>query len=127
MSYKRCRKCQQNAQSKIRKGACGTNKDEIILEKAHRIERARIEPDGRRMPRSLVAKFLSYKLKEEIRRNANLLKGTNYFISEQFPKEVMESRKQKIPVMKKAKEEENKVNVVADKLFINGVFYKPSE
>ena len=25
MSYKRCRKCQQNAQSKIRKGACGTN------------------------------------------------------------------------------------------------------
>ena len=26
MSYKRCRKCQQNAQTKIRKGACSTNK-----------------------------------------------------------------------------------------------------
>ena len=74
-----------------------------------------------------MAKFLSHKQKEEIRRNANLLKGTNYFISEQFPKEVMESRKQKIPVMKKAKKEGKKVKLVADKLLINGVLYKPSE
>ena len=102
-------------------------KDEIILERTHRIGRPRIGPNCRHTSRPLVAKFLSYKQKEEIRKNAYLLKGTNYFLSEQFPKEVMESHKQKIPVMKKAKEEGKKVKLVADKLYINGVLYKSSE
>ena len=80
-------------------------KDEIILERAHQTGRARIGPNGRCMTRPLVAKFFSYKQKDKIRRNAKLLIGTNYFISEQFPKEVMERCKRKIPVMKKATEE----------------------
>ena len=43
-------------------------KDEIILERAHRIRRSRIGPNGRHTSRPLVAKFLSYKQKEEIRK-----------------------------------------------------------
>ena len=83
-------------------------KGEIILERAHQIGRVRISPNGRRMSCPLVAKFLSCKKKDKIRRNAKLLIETNYFISEQFPKEVMERCKQNIPVMKKAIEEGEK-------------------
>ena len=97
-----------------------TKKNEIEIERAHRLGRKR--DDGK--PRPIMAKFLRYQDKEFIRKSANLLKGTTIRIAEQFPKEITETRKKLYPVMKKAKEDGNVVKLIKDKLFINGQRYR---
>ncbi|CAB3992748.1 unc-13-like C [Paramuricea clavata] len=88
------------------------------IERAHRIGRNR-----RGNPRPIVVKFLRYPDKELVKRSASKLKGTSIGIGEQFPKDIADIRKSLYPVLKKAKEEGNKVKLVKDKLYINGQLY----
>ena len=57
-----------------------------------------------------------------------MLRNTNFGVREQFPK-VIESRRKKLcPEMKLAKQDENnRMRLVRDKLYINNVQYIPPE
>jgi hypothetical protein len=94
-------------------------KTNIKIERAHRIGR---KQDKRTRP--IVVKFSFYKDREMIRKKGILLKGTNYGIGEQFPREIQDRRKKLIPHLKSAKAKGQKANLVADKLYINNKLFK---
>lgn len=89
----------------------------IQFERVHRIGQRRA--DGR--IRQIVAKFTLFKDREAVRKERKNLKDTNFFISEQFPKEIAERRKKLIPKLKKAKEENRDAWISYDTLYIDGV------
>ena len=96
-------------------------KNEIKLHRAHRI--------GRYNPskvRPIVAKFAFYPDREKVRRNANKLKDTSYGISQQFPREIMDTRKKLVPIMKEARSSGKDAYINVDKLYINNELYTGS-
>ena len=72
-------------------------------------------------PRPIIAKFERFKDREYIRSEApKTLRNKPYGVREQFPKVIEDKRKLLYPEMKKARRNENnKVRMVRDKLFIN--------
>lgn len=70
----------------------------IKLDRIHRL--------GRYNPtksRPIIAKFSYYPEREMVRKAAKSLEGTNFSISQQFPKEIMTRRKNLIPTLKSLK------------------------
>lgn len=94
--------------------------DDVLIERAHRIGR----PNDNR-PRPIVAKFSRFPQREVVRKSAFKLKGANISIGEQFPKIIQERRKKLLPVMKEAKDRQQKAVLIKDKLFIDGKPYHP--
>lgn len=94
-------------------------RNNIKLHRAHRI--GRFNPTK---VRPIVAKFAFYPDREKVRMNAGKLKETQYGISQQFPKEVMDKRRELVPLMKQARREGKDAYIVVDKLYINKVLYK---
>ena len=78
-------------------------------------------------PRNIIAKFTYYKQREQVRMAAPKLKGLAFGINEQFPKDVMETRKQLIPLFREAKRKRQKAKLVMDKLYIEGVRVYPED
>lgn len=93
----------------------------IKIQRAHRVGKY----NGSKT-RPIVVKFAFYPDRERVRKAAVNLKGTEYGISEQYPREVMETRKKLIPVMKKAREEGKEAFINVDKLYIDKRLYVPS-
>lgn len=93
-------------------------KEKIIIDRAHRV--------GKRgnKARPIVVRFPLFKHREEIRFSSRALKGSQFGISEQFPKEIQEKRKVLIPIMKRARLDGKKANIVVDKLFIDNKEYR---
>lgn len=58
--------------------------------------------------RRIVAKFSFYKQREDVRKLRKNLEHTEFYISEQFPKEVSDRRKALVPKMLKARREDKK-------------------
>jgi len=54
------------------------------------------------------------------------LRDTNYNVSEQYPQEVKDRRKQLIPIMLQARKEGKAAVLVRDKLYINNKLYSPN-
>ena len=96
--------------------------NEIPIERAHRL--GKIREDNK--PRPIIAKFSFHKDKERILSSARTLAGTNYGISQDFPKEIVEIRKGLVKAMKEARKEGKGTKLVYDKLYINGRRYRPS-
>ncbi len=91
------------------------------------LDLARVHRIGVKKPnktRPMVAKFQSFKKREEVRKAAPVLKGKKAGVSEQFPKEVAERRKELYPVMRQARNEGKRVRLQMDRLYIDGVLYK---
>ncbi|KAK3105797.1 hypothetical protein FSP39_005899 [Pinctada imbricata] len=90
----------------------------------HRVHRM-----GRLIPgktRPIVAKFVMYKDRERVRKSAKeKLTGSNYGISEQFPREINDRRKALYPTYKNAKRQGKRANFVMDKLYVDGVLIQP--
>lgn len=97
----------------------GIDPREVEIDRAHRMGK-NITPGK---PRPIVAKFLRYNDREDIRRNAYKLKGTKIGIAEQFPKEIAEKRKALYPVFRQVRAEGRKAKLVKDQLFIDGQKY----
>lgn len=95
-------------------------KTEIKLHRAHRIGTY----DGTKT-RPIVAKFAYYPDRERVRKAGKELKGSMYGVSEQFPPEIMETRRQLIPELKKARKEGKEAYIKIDKLYINKRLYNP--
>lgn len=95
----------------------------IGFHRVHRIGGKR--PDSRR-PRPIVAKFVSFKQKEQVKKQGRELKGTNFGVNDQFPKEILDRRRALFPIRKKAITEGARAVIAVDKLFINGHLYRDS-
>ncbi|XP_072573290.1 uncharacterized protein [Paramormyrops kingsleyae] len=70
----------------------------ITFHRVHRLGGKR--PDGHR-PRPIVAKFEHFKQKELVKSRGRELKGTNFSVNDQFPKEILERRRVLFPVRKR--------------------------
>ncbi|XP_065678253.1 repetitive organellar protein-like [Hydra vulgaris] len=72
----------------------------IIIERAHRIERRFNAEKIKNKPRTIILKLLNYKDKEKILENAKMLKGTGIFINEDFSFETNKIRRELSEKMK---------------------------
>lgn len=92
----------------------------ISFERVHRSG-----PVDRQKNRKIVAKFSFHKEREIVRSHSKNLKGTNFFVREQFPTEVIEARKKLYPAFQQAKKNNQRANLVVNKLYIDGKEFKP--
>lgn len=92
--------------------------DDIKIDRAHRMGK---RYDNKTRP--FVVKFNYFKDKEYIKHRAFKLRGSRFGISDQYPMEIRERRKQLLPILKEAKEQGKRANLVVDKLFIDGRQY----
>jgi hypothetical protein len=96
---------------------------EIPFERVHRMGKW---SEFRERPRNIVAKFTYFKDREFIRKNAaRMLKGSRVWVNEQFPPEIEEKRKQLYPVLRQAKKDKKRANLIRDTLYIEGEKYSP--
>ena len=89
--------------------------DSFKFERVHRM--------GPRSPnqcRKIVAKFTYFKQRELVRKQWKTLQGTPYFVTEQFPKEVMDKRRKLVPLMKEYKKEGKRAWITYDTLYVDG-------
>ena len=90
----------------------------IRFDRVHRIH-------GQRKPRAIVAKFCDFKQRQIVRGKSRALKGTNYYINEQFPPEINSERKELVKVMKEKRQQGHKTRLVYNKLYVDDILYKP--
>jgi len=95
----------------------------INLERVHRIG---VRQSGNQPhPRPIVAKFSLFKDRESVRKSGWNLNGTNFYVSEQFPKDVADRRRSLMPAFRKARADGKKAWLSYDKLYIDGVPVRP--
>jgi len=95
---------------------------EISFERVHRIGKSNSNDSK---PRSLIAKFTFHKDKEFVLAQAKNLRGINFAVPRDFPKEIVAKRKLLVPILKDAKKSGHDASLVYDKLHINGQLYRP--
>ncbi|KAJ8390532.1 hypothetical protein AAFF_G00103290 [Aldrovandia affinis] len=78
-------------------------------------------------PRVIVAKFDFFKQKEEIKRKSKELKGSKFYVSDQFPKEILDRRKKLYPILNENWKLDRRVTLVVDWLYIEGQLYRNKE
>ena len=89
--------------------------DQMVMERVHRIG-----PKQHGRCRKIVAKFLQLKDKEFVRKQWKTLKGTPFYVSEQFPREVVEQRKRLVPKLRAARQEGKQAWIAYDTLYVDG-------
>ena len=94
---------------------------EIKFQNVHRLRK---KQDG--TPRSIIAKFMNYKDHERVRMAAPKLKSKDFSISQQYPPEINERRKQLYPKMKELQRLGKRANLVYDQLIVDGRPYDPT-
>ena len=98
-------------------------KDMKITDARQRIRFTRVHRLGGKAPnrtRPIIAKFHFFKDREEVWGARRRLKGTNTWVSEDFPTEIRNRRQVLYPIFQKAIKMDNiQASLVADKLFIN--------
>ena len=94
---------------------------QISFERVHRLAGAR-----RRGPRNIVAKFSRYKDREDVRKNASNLRGTNFSVFQQFPQSIDEQRRSLVPIMNDARRQGKKAYISYNRLYIDGALYEPT-
>ena len=95
--------------------------DGISVERARRLGKRNANGDK---PRPIIAMFTFHKDKELILSNARFLAGPDFGISQDFPREIVQIRKELVKVLKQAKKDGHNAKLVYDKLYINGKRYQ---
>lgn len=90
----------------------------------HRVHR--LGPRSNKTSRPIIAKLEHYKHKELIKRKGKELKGTNFGLYDQFPREINGRRKILYPIMKQHRQNNKRANIIVDKLYIEGQLYRDS-
>ena len=75
--------------------------EDFSIERAHRVGKVKSQADYK--PRTVIAKFLSYKTREQVLNKKKLLKGKNIYIREDFSDKIQEKRRELIPQMYEAR------------------------
>lgn len=97
------------------------NLQEQSIERAHRLGKIKT---GKR---PIIAKFSSFKVKEEIIRNAKMLKNTGLAVSEDFSRRVKEERNNLKPLLNIAKQQGCRAFLSYNKLSIDGKKFNHEE
>ncbi|KAF7644445.1 hypothetical protein LDENG_00221980 [Lucifuga dentata] len=74
-------------------------------------------------PRPIIAKLEHYKHKDLIKSKARELKGSNFGINDQFPKEINDRQKILYPIMKQHRQNNKRAYMTVDKLYVDGQLY----
>lgn len=96
----------------------------------YRMELGNVHRFGKYTPgkaRPIVARFIFYKELDHVLKLSWKLKNKPYSITEQFPREVEDRRRQLYPIRKKARADNLRTKMVRDKLFIEGKLYVPGD
>jgi hypothetical protein len=96
-------------------------KKSITLQRAHRIGKY-----NSNKIRPVVAKFAFDPEKELIRANASKL-SKPYGSGQQYPKEVVNTRRHLVPIMLEARSQGKEAFIRIDKLFVNGELYRENK
>lgn len=96
----------------------------ISFHRAHRLGGRRQE--GQR-PRPIVVKFVHFKQKELVKGRGRELRGTDFSVNDQFPKEILERRRRLFPVRRKFIDGGSRAVIAVDKLYVNGQLYRDKE
>ena len=86
--------------------------NKIQFERVHRIGPLSREGRGR--------KFTLFKEREYVRKQWKALAGTNFYVSQQFPKSVSDKRRSLLPKLKEAKRQNKRAWLAYDTLYIDG-------
>ncbi|XP_071119815.1 uncharacterized protein [Haliotis cracherodii] len=86
----------------------------------HLLRVHRIGPHLSNRPRTIVAKFANPDERWEILTNTRQLRETHFGVSEQFPQEIVQRRRDLLPIFKVARRRGLKSNLTVDRLYIDG-------
>lgn len=104
--------------------------NEVKLRDAREIEIQRVhrQPKGEAGKRTIIARFLRYTDVEYILQNAKNLKNTKYVIYQDFPKGILERRKEQMTALRESSKEKKAFfsKTQPDKLYIDGELYTGS-
>ena len=75
--------------------------------------------------RPILVKFKEFSQRQDIRKRASNLKGTDFGISDHLPAEILKRRKSLLPKLKELRDNNVKAYFVRDKLFVAGKEYNP--
>ena len=95
--------------------------DQMNLERVHRMGSTvgdGADRDSR--PRRIVCKFNRFQDRELVRKLSSKLKGSNQYISEQFPSEINKIRKELFPKLREARRQNKTAWISYDTLYIDG-------
>lgn len=93
---------------------------EAVIDKTHRLGQEK----DKEKPRPVVVRFLHAKSKDEVLGRGWNLKGTDFSMFQQYPREIVDRRRVLIPIMKEYKKKKQKARVVRDKLYINNQLFR---
>lgn len=96
----------------------------ITFHRVHRLGGKK--PDSRR-PRPIVVKFEHFKQKVLVKSRGRELRGTDFGVNDQFPREILDRRRILFPIRKRFLDEGSRAVVAVDKLFVNGQLYRDRE
>ena len=71
-----------------------------------------------------VVKFEHFKQKELVRSRGRELRGTDFSVNDQFPKEILERRRCLFPVRRKFIDGGTRAVIAVDKLYVNSQLYR---
>lgn len=97
------------------KNTLKVNVDNSDFEAVYRMGKKQEKKD-----RPVMVKLFSVKTKNDIIKARSTLKGTKIVISEDFPKEINDKRKELYPAMMAAKQQNKKAFIKVDKLMVDG-------
>jgi hypothetical protein len=96
----------------------------ISLERIHRVGPPQHWQGNRPpRPRSIIVRFTHFQDRQDVWYSRFDQETTNFIIKEDFPPEVVESRKRLLPIAKEARDLNMKATVTNDKLLIDGKTY----
>ena len=102
----------------------GFVRDEMKVKEDVRFKSVR-RMNSKSKPRPIVASFENFKQRELVKHSAYKLKGSPFGLSEQYPQDVLATRKQLLPIQKEARSKGAKAVMVRDKLYINNEIVDP--
>ena len=97
--------------------------EDISIERAHRVGKPR--SDGK--PRPIIARFSFFKDKRYVLSKAPNLAGTNFGVSSDFPKEIVDIRKSLLLHLRAARKRGCTAKLVHGKLYIDGQLFRGSQ
>ena len=98
---------------------------DIEFQRVHRMGKPRMDGNG---SRTIIARFLRFPDKEKVFKCGRKLKGTDYKMFEDIPKQLHELRKQQMDKLKQARKDGKRAffsKTEPDKLYIDGRYVKP--
>ncbi len=83
-----------------------------------------LKKPGAPRPRPIVAKFGYFKQKEQVKSRGRELKGTDFSVNDQFPKEILERRKILFPIRRSLIQKGSRAVIAVDRLYVDGQLYR---